>query len=79
MMELLIILGINRMGRAIAGKIVMEVLNLNGFIRLLEDSEQMRLLPIGDSIKKGMGLWYANPENRSLIHYISQLQLPYCS
>lgn len=79
MMELLIILGINRMGRAIAGKIVMEVLNLKGFIRLLEDSEQMRLLPIGDSIKKGMGLWYANPENRSLIHYISQLQLPYCS
>ena len=79
MVELLMILGIARMGRAIAGKVVMEVINLTGFIRLLEDSEQMRLLPIGESIKKGMELWYANPENRALIHYINQLQLPFCS
>ena len=79
MMELLTILGISRMGRAMAGKITMEVFNVEGLIALLEDSEKMRLLPaIGDPIKNSMLTWYAHPENRTLLHTIRDLHLPHC-
>ena len=79
MVELLIILGISRMGRAIAGKVTMEVINVAGFIKLLENPTLMRLLPVGDAIKNGMIQWYTNPANKKLLQDILALQLPFCS
>lgn len=78
MMELLMILGINGMGRAIAGKLTTEVMNVEGLIETLENEKQLRLLPINEAVKKSMISWYQKDYNKQLLKDIYNLHLPYC-
>lgn len=79
LMKLLMILGISKMGRAIAGKIAIEVGNLQGFKHVLEDTTELQQMPVNPSIKISMQDWYTVEYNRQLLDYLCGLELPYCS
>ena len=76
-MELLIILGIPNIGRAIAGKITAEVMSIHGLIKALNDEKAMRLLPINDVAKRNLLTWYKHPLHRELLDKIAAMHLTY--
>ena len=79
LMEFIIMLGIPGMGRAIAGKLAVEVGNVAGFIRILNNDEYFRLLTISSVVKKYLAEWYSVPEHKEFLEKVKALELPRCS
>lgn len=77
--ELLMVLGIPGMGRAIASKITAEVETIKGLKLNLEDPELFRLLPVNDATKLNLKAWYNKEHNKVLLQQIIDLDLPYLS
>lgn len=74
-MELLLIIGIPGMGRAIAGRLATETRSLEGFRKLLENPKELKLLMISDIVKKNLINWYNIPGNKKLINKLVELKL----
>lgn len=78
MLELLMILGIENMGRALAMKLAAEVRTVQGFIDLFQNDLQFRSMPLNESVKKNIRKWYDDPYNKDLLQKIRDLQLVNC-
>ena len=78
LMELLMILGIGGMGRAIAGKLTTEVNDLTGLIETLESPELLRLLPINETVKTNLAAWYEIDDNKQILYHLRDMHLPHC-
>lgn len=79
MMELFLILGIQGMGKAIAGKLSSEIYNLQNFIDILQSEEQLRLLPVNESVKSNMSKWFERESNKDFLLELIKLKLPLLS
>lgn len=79
LLDLIMMLGIPGMGRAIAGKLASEVGTVEGLIGILNNEEYFRLLAISSVVKKYFLEWYAIPEHKLFLERIDELKLPYCS
>ncbi len=78
-LDLIMLLGIEAMGKAIAGKIAIDTGNVQGLINLLESKRQMRLLPLNEMVKNNLTNWYAQPGHKEFLLKIAELHLPRCS
>lgn len=79
LMELLMSLGINGMGRAIASKITAEVITIPGLIETLESEELFKLLPVNDGVKNSLMSWYNQECNKEILNTLISYKLTYCS
>ena len=75
-MELLMLLGIDNLGRAAAGKLAMEAENIDGLLNLMSHPEIMNQLPIFNAIKQNSLEWYKVEGNKEFLIYIRDLKLP---
>lgn len=78
MMELLIILGIPNMGRAIATKLATEVITIQGFIDLMHNELRLNSIYVNENTKRNLRLWYKNPKNQKLLEKLQELHLVNC-
>lgn len=78
MLELLMILGIENMGRALAMKLAAEVETVQGFIDLFHDELHFRSILVNEAMKRNLRKWYDDPYNRELLEKIRDLHLPNC-
>lgn len=79
LLELLMILGIEHMGRAMAMKLAAEVETVQGFIDLFHDDLHFRSILINAAMKINLKKWYEDPYNQDLLEKIRDLNLPNCS
>ena len=78
MMELLMILGIPHMGRALAVKLAAEVLNIDGLINLFTNRIRFESVYISDMMKETLKKWYADEYNQKLLLKLKSLPLRCC-
>ena len=78
MMELLMILGIPNMGRAIATKLATEVITIQGFIDLMHNELRLNSIYVNENTKRNLRLWYKNPKNQKLLEKLQELHLVNC-
>lgn len=78
LVDVITMLGIPSMGKAISGKIAIEVESIQGLMNLLEDKEELEYLMINDTVKKELVSWYAIPEHRAFLKQLQTLQLTCC-
>ena len=79
MMELLMVLNIPGMGRAIATKLATEVVNIDGFIDLMHNKLRLESIYVNNATKDNLRNWFADTENQKLLQQINQLHLVNCS
>ena len=79
LLDLIMMLGIPGMGRAIAGKLASEVGTVSGLIDILNNDEYFRLLNISSVVKQYFADWYTVPENKLFLERLKDLNLPRCS
>lgn len=75
-MELLMLIGIDGLGRAAAGKLAMEAEDIDGLLNLMQHPEIMQQLPIFNAIKQNTLEWYKVEGNADFLVYIRNLKLP---
>ena len=77
LLEFLMSLCISGLGRAVAGKLIMNIEDIEDLIRILNDAEEMRLLPINEGIKKNIIEWYSRANNKNFLEEVKKLQLEF--
>ena len=76
-LEFLMMLGIQGLGRAVASKMVMFITNIDDLINTLNDPEEIRLLPINAGIKKNIQEWYSRANNKRFLEEVQKLHLDF--
>lgn len=77
-MELLLILGIPNMGRAVAGRLATEIKDIEDFKQIFSDQERIRFLPVNGSVKNNLVRWFEDSVNKETLDKIQALKLPQC-
>lgn len=78
LMELLMMLGVNGMGKSVAGKIAsMESIagSIHKLITTLNDPNELRFLTITQNVKENLTKWYKDSTHKDLLDYIASLNL----
>ena len=76
-LEFLMMLGIQGLGRAVASKMVMFITNIDDLIATLNDAEEIRLLPINEGIKRNIIEWYSRDNNKRFLEEVQKLHLDF--
>lgn len=78
LLELIMLLGVPNMGKAVASKLASETCSVSRFIQFLTNEKELNFMQFNSLVKEGLRVWIKDPQRLKFLQDISKLHLPYC-
>ena len=78
LLELIMLLGVPNMGKAVASKLASETCSVGAFIKFLNDEKELNFMQFNSLVKDSLRAWIADPHRLAFLKEVKKLHLPYC-